>query len=115
MLFSLLPLAAAAGLGSVLANPVPRASGPVSVNFDGRTFVNQGLVGFGRLPSDARDSFNETLGGLGSAIAFESFKPDGNGGGSGVLVMQPDRGHNQGGAATADYRARYHRFKVQLK
>jgi hypothetical protein len=28
----------------------------------GKTFVNQGLVGFGYIPASARDSYGETLG-----------------------------------------------------
>lgn len=50
----------------------------------------------GLIPSDAKDSFGETLGGLGSAIAVKRDKYSINGDGtfSGVLVLQPDRGHN---------------------
>src|SRR5262245_50373488 len=36
-----------------------------SVVFKGSTFVNEGLVGVARVPSDARDQFGDTLGGSG--------------------------------------------------
>jgi hypothetical protein len=91
-----------------------RTLNPVSVTFDNRTFINQGLVAFGRVPNTARDSHNETLGGFGSAIAFElgSFKADGKGGGQGLLRSQPDRGHNT--QTTTDYRARSHQFQLSF-
>lgn len=47
-------------------------------------------------PAQARDKFGETLGGLGSAIAFKrgSFKQGTNGTFTGTLITQPDRGYN---------------------
>lgn len=72
------------------------------------SFVNKGLVGFGRISGDTYDSYGESLGGLGSAISVESFRKAGakQNSYSGTIRMQPDRGHNQGGGATSDYRAR---------
>ena len=56
---------------------------------------HQGLVAFGVIPSNATDSFGETLGGLGSAIAIKrgTFKKSGTSF-SGTLRTQADRGYN---------------------
>lgn len=95
-----------ASLSLVAASPLARRD--TSVAFQGKTYVNKGLVGFGRISSELRDSFGETLGGLGSAIALESFDTDADGKASFSILMQPDRGHNT--QVTTDYRARHHRF-----
>lgn len=56
----------------------------------------QGLVGFGRIPSNFTESTGDTLGGIGSAITFKygSWKEQTNGSYTGTLVVQPDRGFN---------------------
>lgn len=91
-------------------------SAPVAeATLDSTKYVNHGLVAFGRIPHTALDSYGESLGGLGSAIALESFKSDGKGSFSGTIRLQPDRGHNQGGAATSDYRARSHLFDLTFQ
>jgi len=79
---------------SLLAIAVAGAQAATNISFDGRTcecahrdslvhfsdiclssilssVVNKGLVAFGRIPSDAVDSYGETLGGLGSSIALD--------------------------------------------
>ncbi|HEY1506308.1 MAG TPA: esterase-like activity of phytase family protein [Stellaceae bacterium] len=91
------------------------AQGPVSVNFEGATFVNQGLVGVTRVPSDARDQFGDTLGGFGSAMAMEpgTWHKNRDGSFSGTLFMVPDRGWNTQG--TVDYRGRVHHFDITLR
>ncbi|CAD6887716.1 unnamed protein product [Tilletia controversa] len=81
-----------------------------SVTFDGRTFTNKGLVGFGRISGDAKDSYGESLGGFGSAIALESFTKNSDGTYSASLIVQPDLGHNT--QAQTDYRARQHKFSL---
>lgn len=85
-----------------------------SVTFEGSTFVNDGLVGVARVPSNARDQYGETLGGFGSAMAFipGSWKIHKNGTYTGELVMVPDRGWNTEG--TVDFRGRTQHFKIQL-
>ena len=106
---SAMQLTAAALLAALsLVSASPLAKRDVSVPFQGKTFVNKGLVGFGRVSSELRDSFGESLGGLGSAIALESFSTDAAGKATFSLLMQPDRGHNT--QVTTDYRARHHRF-----
>ena len=91
------------------------ATAQQSVVFEGSTFVNQGLVGVARVPSDARDQFGDTLGGFGSAMAMDldSWKQNRDGSYSGTLFMVPDRGWNTQG--TVDYRGRVHRFDVTLR
>jgi len=42
-----------------------------SVVFQGQTFINKGLVGVARVPSNAKDQFGETLGGFGSGMAMD--------------------------------------------
>ncbi|EJD55294.1 hypothetical protein AURDEDRAFT_140900 [Auricularia subglabra TFB-10046 SS5] len=88
---------------------VPDPSLATSVQFAGQT-----LVAFGLIPSDAKDSFGETLGGLGSAIAVKrgEYSID-NGTFSGVLVLQPDRGHNI--EAPIDWQGRFHTFDFVLQ
>jgi hypothetical protein len=85
-----------------------------SVNFEGQTFVNKGLVGVARVPSNAVDQFGDTLGGFGSGMAMdlESWHRNRDGSFGGTLYMLPDRGWNTQG--TVDYRGRLHRFEVTL-
>ncbi|KAG9126703.1 hypothetical protein FRC07_002327 [Ceratobasidium sp. 392] len=82
-------------IGTALAAS-PDPSLWTSVKLGNQTFINKGLVGFGYVPASARDSYGETLGGLGSAIALErgSFKAGPNGTFTGRLIAQPDRGYN---------------------
>jgi opacity protein-like surface antigen len=91
------------------------AAAQQSVVFEGSTFVNQGLVGVARVPSDARDQFGDTLGGFGSAMAMDlnRWRKSRDGSYSGTLFMVPDRGWNTQG--TVDYRGRVHRFDVTLR
>ncbi|KAG8956579.1 hypothetical protein FRC04_000057 [Tulasnella sp. 424] len=77
--------------------------------------VNKGLVAFGYIPANARDSTGDTLGGLGSAIALKlgSFAKASNGTFKGTLVVQPDRGYNVD--TTVDYQGRQHHVNFVLK
>lgn len=86
-----------------------------SVEFDGAKFVNQGLVGVARVPSNARDKFGDTLGGFGSGMAmdFSSWHEELDGSYVGSLYMLPDKGWNTQG--TVDYPGRLHRFEATLK
>jgi len=99
----------------VAATLVAGAAAAQSIVFEGSTFVNQGLVGVARVPSDARDQFGDTLGGFGSAMAMDlnSWKKNRDGSYAGTLFMVPDRGWNTQG--TVDYRGRVHRFDVTLR
>jgi hypothetical protein len=85
-----------------------------SVSFQGQTFVNKGLVGVARVPSNAVDQFGETLGGYGSGMTMDldSWHKNRDGSFGGTLFMLPDRGWNTTG--TVDFRGRLHRFEVTL-
>ncbi len=85
-----------------------------SVTFQGQTFVNKGLVGVARVPSNAVDQFGDTLGGFGSGMAMDlgSWHKNRDGSYGGTLYMLPDRGWNTQG--TVDFRGRLHRFEVTL-
>ncbi|WP_395665262.1 esterase-like activity of phytase family protein [Methylocella sp.] len=90
------------------------ASAGSSVVFQGQTFVNKGLVGVGRVASNALDQYNETLGGFGSSMALDlsAWKKGADGAYTGVVWMQPDRGWNTQG--TTNYRSRAQRFEFRL-
>ncbi|KAF8883997.1 esterase-like activity of phytase-domain-containing protein [Infundibulicybe gibba] len=97
-----------------LSPPGKRASAAsVSAVLNGVTYVNKGLVGFGLIPSNFRESTGDTLGGIGSAIAV---KPgtwtSSSGAYSGTLLVHPDRGFNVDG--TIDYQARQHEIDFVL-
>jgi len=86
-----------------------------SVSFQGETFVNKGLVGVGRVPSNALDKFGDTLGGFGSGqtVLPGSWKKRPSGSFVGRLLAVPDRGWNTQG--TVDYFGRLHRFEMTLQ
>ncbi|KAJ3128961.1 hypothetical protein HK098_003058 [Nowakowskiella sp. JEL0407] len=77
-----------------------------SVNDPAFPYINKGLVAFGRMAANSVDSYGETLGGFGSAIALKSFHNPDSCTFTGTLIVQPDRGHNTG--TLADFRARQH-------
>src|SRR5215468_6661713 len=68
-----------------------------AVTIGDRAYVNQGLVGVGRLPADLRDKFGETFG-SGSGLAADPktwmLTPAGY---QGTFYLLPDRGYNVGG------------------
>jgi hypothetical protein len=59
-------------------------------------YGGQGLVAFGFIPSKAKDSTGDTLGGIGSAarLKFGTFKAKKDGTFTGTFIAQPDRGFN---------------------
>ena len=93
--------------------PAPATRGAETVTIGDLTFVNQALVGVGRLPSDLRDKFGETFG-SGSAIAVDpkSWLRTATGY-QGTFYMLPDRGYNVTG--TSDYRARINKLFITFK
>src|ERR1700741_5597219 len=88
--------------------PATAPRGGETVPIGDLPFVNQALVGVGRLPADLRDKFGETFG-SGSAIAVDPKSwvrtPTGY---PGTFYMLPDRGRNTEG--TRDYRARINKL-----
>jgi len=91
--------------GALVAQPV------ATVTVNNQTFVNQGLVGVGRMPSDLKDKFGETFGSF-SAFTFQpgSWQRNANGSYSGMLFAQPDRGYNAAG--TTNYVPRFNKITV---
>ncbi len=90
----------------------PLAAQPAtSVTLNEQTFVNQGLVGVGRMPANLKDKFGETFGSF-SAFAFQpgSWQRRANGSYSGTLFAQPDRGYNLVG--TTNYVSRFNKITV---
>ncbi|AYV46788.1 hypothetical protein CFHF_02580 [Caulobacter flavus] len=92
-----------------------QAAGDEVVTFQGRTFVNHGLVAVGRLDAAARDFKGDTLGSF-SGMALRSWRrlPDGRY--EGDLLTLPDRGPNGVGsvAGTVDYANRLHAHRLTL-
>jgi hypothetical protein len=99
----LLPLIFLAG--SLAAQPV------TTVTLSRQIFVNHGLVGVGRMPSNLKDKFGETFGSF-SAFAFQpgSWQRHADGSYSGTLFAQPDRGYNAVG--TTNYVSRFNKITV---
>ena len=102
----------AALLAAALLSP-ERALGDAAVMIAGRSYVNHGLVGAGRIPADLRDRFGETFGsGSGLAVDPGSWQRTADGY-EGIFYMLPDRGYNIGG--TFDYRARLNKLAITFK
>ncbi|MCC7272187.1 MAG: esterase-like activity of phytase family protein, partial [Alphaproteobacteria bacterium] len=70
------------------------AAGVEAVTFQGSTFVNQGLVGAGRVAASTRDQLGDALGSFSSmAIVQSTWRRNGDGY-TGTLIGLPDRGYN---------------------
>lgn len=98
----LLPFAAlmtvAAGVSRSKDGIHPRASSTqMYVNettCNGKNYTYRQLAGYGFIPSNARDEYGETIGGIGSSVALDktAWKRLKNGTYSGILWALPDRG-----------------------
>ncbi|KAF5359713.1 hypothetical protein D9756_002857 [Leucocoprinus leucothites] len=104
-------------LSSQLVGTKETATGPSVVNsvtLDGVTYINKGLVAFGLIPSDFRESTGDTLGGIGSAIALKpnTWTIGGSGQFTGTFIVHPDRGYNV--EETINYQARHHEIDFTL-
>jgi hypothetical protein len=101
----LLPVALLFGAADAFAQTVP---------FQGQNFVNKGLVGVARVPSNAVDKYGDTVSlGSGMAVLPGSWHKRGDGSYIGRFLMLPDRGWNTQG--TVDYAGRLHRYEAILK
>ena len=99
---ALLPLATlatvAAGVSRNGDGIHPKASSTqMNVNettCNGKTYTYQQLAGYGFIPSNARDEYGETIGGIGSSVALNktAWKKLNNGSYTGILWALPDRG-----------------------
>jgi hypothetical protein len=88
-------LLAAAVVSSALgAVTQARTTGVNSTTCNGIRYVYDELAGYGFVPSNARDKFGDTLGGLGSSLHLDKhkWKQHRNGSYSGELWLLPDRG-----------------------
>ena len=114
LLATLLSCATAAlGATDVLVPHVVDGDAPASITIEGRSFVNQGLVGSGRLSAGTVDFLGDTLGSFSSlAIVPKSWKRKGDRY-EATLWTLPDRGRNDPGEGLFyDYAARLHRFRI---
>lgn len=96
---------------------VTTAAGGESVALGGVTFVNQGLVGAGRLSATTRDFAGETLGSFSAMwVDGASWRRNADGSYSGRMWTLPDRGPNDVGpfVGTTDYRNRVHVSDIKL-
>jgi hypothetical protein len=92
-----------------------RTAGARSVSLHGQTFVDQGLVGTGRLPAGTVDFLGDTLGSFSSLqIAPGSWKRVGDHY-EGILWTLPDRGRNDPAANLFfDYQGRLERLRIRF-
>jgi hypothetical protein len=105
---------AASLLSTTLLLGATAAFAQTSVSFQGETFVNKGLVGVARVPSNAVDKFGDTVSiGSGMAVLPGSWHKRGDGSYIGRFLMLPDRGWNTQG--TVDYAGRLHRYEAVLR
>lgn len=94
---------------------IDQTTGPSSVTLNGRSFINQGLVGAGSLPAGTVDFLGDTLGSF-SSLQIEpgSWTRVGDHY-EGVLWTLPDRGRNDPSANLFfDYQARLHKFRIRF-
>lgn len=84
---------------------------------NGKTYTYTELAGFGKLPSDARDKFGDTIGGIGSAIALDKQswkkKQGSKEAYQGIIYGLPDRGWNTQG--TQNSQSRIHKFGFEFE
>ncbi|EXJ92572.1 hypothetical protein A1O3_01124 [Capronia epimyces CBS 606.96] len=102
--------------GLAWASPTqPAVTAVNTTTCNGQTFVYDALAGYGFTPSDARDKFGDTAGGIGSSAAIDlrSWKVDRAGVYSGILWALPDRGWNTEG--TLNFQPRVHKFQITFK
>ncbi|KAI9847354.1 MAG: hypothetical protein M1837_002542 [Sclerophora amabilis] len=82
---------------------------------NGKTYKYRELAGYGFVGANDRDKFGDTLGGLGSSIAFDrsSWRKVADGSSyTGIVWSLPDRGWNTGG--TLNFQPRVHKLEVTL-
>jgi len=100
----------AVGKPDIATVPLPR-----SIQSDGRTYVDQGLVASGSLSAGTIDFLGDTLGSF-SSLSIEpgTWRRDGDAY-TGILWTLPDRGRNDPEHQVFfDYRARLHRFRLRM-
>ncbi|KAJ5459999.1 uncharacterized protein N7458_001551 [Penicillium daleae] len=81
----------------------------------GTTYKYTGLAGYGFIPSNARDKYGDTIGGIGSSIAIDqsSWRKSDDDVYLGTIYTIPDRGWNTNG--TLNFQSRIHKFALTFK
>ncbi len=95
---------------------VVTTAGATQFTFGGKTFVNQGLQGMGRIAAGSTDFLGGTFGAFsGMDLDPSSWRKTATGGYTGTLFALPDRGPNGIGSVTfSDYAARVSTFTIGL-
>ncbi len=92
---------------------ITTAAGAQSVTLGGNSFVNQGLLGAGRLGANTLDFRGETLGSFsGMALDLSSWRRNADGSYAGSIFTLPDRGPFDG---AIDYRNRVHTSNITFR
>lgn len=104
---------ASAAPTSYLTPNIVTTAGSAQVTLGGRTFVNQGLQGTARLPSNIKDFNGDTFGAFSSmALNLSTWRKTGTGY-TGNLFALPDRGPNDpANAVFSDYPGRVNAFSL---
>lgn len=99
------------GLAALPLHASPTSWAIATTDCNGQKYVYNRLAGYGFTPSDARDKFKDTAGGIGSwaALDITTWQKEGNTY-TGILYALPDRGWNTEG--TLNYQPRYHKFHI---
>lgn len=113
-----LNLLAVLQVGRVAASPTSYATPSVNeTTCNGKKYIYEELAGWGTLPSNARDKYGDTIGGIGSAIALDKKswkkKLGKKEAYEGILWGLPDRGWNTQG--TQNTQSRIHKFRISFE
>ncbi|WP_440975119.1 esterase-like activity of phytase family protein [Pseudoxanthomonas winnipegensis] len=109
-------LAAAASTASFTTPHLATTPPPHAVQFDGRTYVDHGLVAAGRVPAGTLDFMGDTLGSFSSLGVQAAQWRRTRDGYEGVLWTLPDRGRNDPDAGLFyDYAGRLGRLRMTLR
>ncbi|PSR82285.1 esterase-like activity of phytase-domain-containing protein [Coniella lustricola] len=103
------------GLSTSAADAAATTSAINTTTCNGLFYAYTELAGYGYIPSNARDKFGDTVGGIGSAIALDQSSWTRSEDGlsyTGSLWVLPDRGWNTEG--TLNYVNRVHKFVISL-
>ena len=100
---------------TTLTTPTPPAPAVNTTTCNGATYSYLALAGYGFTPSNARDKFGDTAGGIGSSATIDAsaWKKDSDGTYTGILWALPDRGWNTEG--TLNYQPRVHKFGITFR
>ena len=98
----------------ILAAAVPAPSSAVNqTTCNSNTYTYEELAGYGSIPSNARDKFGDTIGGIGSSASIDQSTWCREGDVyKGVLYALPDRGWNTQG--TLNYQNRVHKIQISF-